>query len=102
VNRGAAAACYFPVPVLAWLVARAAPDDRLVRHHARQAGWLTILAWSLLLAAGSFLQNPALTVVAGTVVALAGLGILVGVLSAASGRFVRVRPVWDLTTGRRG
>ncbi|MFO1532327.1 MAG: hypothetical protein ABR562_01290 [Thermoplasmatota archaeon] len=99
-NRGAAASAYLPIPGFAWLVARAVPADRLVRHHARQGGYLTAVAWLLLVLLGFALSAPALkslaTPAAGTVVGLWLLGILVGLAAAARGRFARLRPVWDL------
>ena len=103
-NRGAAAACYLPIPGLAWLVARAAPGDRLVRHHSRQGGLLAVLAWVVLMALGFLIAAPGMkevgTALAGTVLGLTLVGILVGVVSAASGRFVRLRPLWDAWSAR--
>lgn len=104
-NKGAAAACYIPVPGLAWLVARSAPQDRLVRHHARQGGLLAILSWVLLIGDGFLLQAPGLaetaTLVAGTVVGLMLLAIVLGAASALRGRFLRLRPLWDIMAAAR-
>lgn len=95
-DRLTAAACYLPVPGLAWLLARARPQDRLVRFHARQGGWLAVGAWALLVAAG-FLpaRSPMLPIAAGLVLALAATGILVGAASAARGHFARLRGLSD-------
>jgi hypothetical protein len=104
-RRGAAAACYIPLPGLSWVMARLARTDRLVRHHARQAGPLVVATWLLLLGLGGLLDNPRLagaaTAAAGVVLALA-LGYLVtGAVAAASGRFLRLRPLWDVVNARR-
>jgi uncharacterized membrane protein len=100
VNRAAAAACYIPVPGLSALVARGAPHDRLVRFHAWQGGTLTVLVLLVALGLGFVLQSPdlaqAATSAAAVVVGVGLLGLLTGVVAAASGRFWRIRPVWDL------
>lgn len=98
-NRGAAAACYIPIPGLAWFVARSAPRDRLVRHHAGQGGLLVATAWLLFVLLGLLLEDPGLrpvlSMVAGAVLGATLLGIATGILSAARGRYVRLRPFWD-------
>jgi uncharacterized membrane protein len=99
-GRTIAWAAYVPIPGAAWLVARAAPRDRLVRHHARQGGLLAIALWLLLLGLGLLLPVPgmrdAVSAVLGAVLGLAILALAVGIVSAARGRYVRLRPLWDL------
>lgn len=89
------------MPGLSVLLARRAPRDRLVRFHARQATWVVLPFFVLILAVGVALQaQPAARVALSPVAAALFLGMLVaclvGGVSAARGRFVRIRPVWDL------
>jgi hypothetical protein len=99
-ERGLAALSYLPVPGLAYLVARARPKDELVRHHARQGGLLTIVACGLLVALGLLAgigpARPVVAAVAAVVLAVAVAGALTGAIGAGRGRFVRLRPLWDV------
>jgi uncharacterized membrane protein len=100
-SRGLAASCYLPLPGLAWLAVLAAPADRLVRFHARQATVAVVAAYVLLLTLGWLAAAaPALVgfvaAAAGTVLAVAIVALAAGCASAAMGRYLRLRPAWDL------
>jgi len=101
-SRTLAAVPYLPLPGLG-LVAWAAPQDPLTRYHARQGGLLVALLYVALLLVGLLAGalpttlSPMVASLLGAPVLLLGiLGILWGAWGAMQGRFVRVRPVWDL------
>ncbi len=92
---------YIPIPGAALLAVRTAPDDRLVRFHARQGTAITLFLYLMLLLFGLLaLAMPATSAAvgpaAGAVLAVALLCIIVGVTGAVRGRFTRIRPFWDL------
>jgi hypothetical protein len=102
-GRGVAWLCYVPLPGLALAAVMIRPADRLVRFHAWQAT-LAILGTLLFLFLVGLLAGLSdangyrvfLGIVSG-VGLLAALGQLGwGLVGAATGRYTRLRPWWDV------
>ena len=93
---------YLPFPGLFALAVLAYPRDRLVRYHAWQGGTLVVLLyawltlWGLAAAPAPAGAQEAMGVAAGAGLLLAAFGLAWGGVSAARGRYPRIRPVWDL------
>ncbi|MEK6976158.1 MAG: hypothetical protein AABY18_07435 [Candidatus Thermoplasmatota archaeon] len=102
-GRSVAWLSYVPLPGLALAAVAARPRDRLVRFHAWQ-GTLAILGLLVFLfltgLAARLSEARAYRLSLGL---LSGLGLLAGfvqlgwgIAGAATGRYVRLRPWWDL------
>lgn len=94
---------YVPIPGLAFIPAFAAPYGRLERYHAWQGGLLTALLYTGLVligllektsTSGGFLQFIGILAAIWLLVCLTGAGF--GVAASFTGKFARIRPVWDL------
>ncbi|HEX2065759.1 MAG TPA: hypothetical protein VHI93_03005 [Candidatus Thermoplasmatota archaeon] len=100
-GKAVAWVAYLPVPGLGLVPALAAPRDPLARYHARQGGLLVLLLYVLLLGVGLASRaapqaQHSLALAAAGVLLLGLVGMAWGLVGAARGRYVRVRPVWDL------
>jgi hypothetical protein len=102
VRRDLAWLAYIPVPGLGLAASWAAPQDRLVRFHARQGGALIIILYAIMACLGLVTLilppagRPPIAAIAAAVLALAGVAIVVGVWTSLAGRFTRLRPLWDM------
>lgn len=94
---------YVPVPGLQVVAVWLAPDDPLTRYHAWQGGVLVAMLYAFLVVVGllarasdapAYLATMGLASGFGLLAGLAGL--VYGAVSAARGRYGRVRPAWDL------
>ncbi len=101
-GRSVAWIAYVPLPGLAFVPALAAPKDRLARYHAWQGGLLVSLLYAWLFLWG-LAARPASDAARDVLGMMAGLGLLAGLVGlvwgavgSALGRYVRIRPVWDL------
>lgn len=99
--QGVAWLAYVPIPGVALLVAITAPNNRLVRFHARQATVIVLFAYVMLILFGLLAKvmpaaEATVTPAAGVVVAILLIAVMVGGIGAARGRYNRVRPFWDL------
>ncbi|HLF16535.1 MAG TPA: hypothetical protein VI796_03785 [Candidatus Thermoplasmatota archaeon] len=102
-GRAVAWVAYLPLPGLALIPRLAAPGSRLARYHAWQGGVLVGLVYAIVVPLGIVASaggGRLLLAVVGALAAItlaAGLAAtVVGIASASRGRFVRIRPVWDL------
>lgn len=94
---------YVPVPGLFLIPAWLAPDDRFTRYHARQGGWLVgllwlgLVVWGLMARASDADGYQAFIGLVTMLWLLGGLaGATAGIVGTVQGRYLRVRPVWDL------
>ncbi len=94
---------YLPIPGLALIAVWIEPDNPHTRFHAWQGGTLVVAGFLLVLLLGmlGLLSDAAwYGAVIGTLSGLILLGVLVGsiwgIVSAARGRYDRLRPVWDV------
>ncbi len=85
-----------------------APQDSLTRYHAWQGSALVILTYLALIVFGLLAKISDAAVYLAIMGLLSGLtllaaltGIVWGIIAAAMGRYVRLRPVWDLLTLKR-
>lgn len=104
-RRGLAWLGYLPIPGLALLAVLAAPRDRLVRYHAWQASVLVvgllavlILVGMLSLASEARAFRTILGLLSGLVMLAAFVQMGWGAVAAAQGRYVRLRPAWDVAS----
>lgn len=98
---------YIPLPGLHAIAVWMAPDDPLTRFHSRQAAVLVwgLYVWLLVIGlltglseASGYLATMGL--LAGFALLAAVVGIAVGIGSAATGRYHRLRPIWDVLSAR--
>lgn len=94
---------YVPVPGLQAVAVLVAPDDPLTRYHAWQGGVLVALLYAFLVLVGFLARAsdaPAylatMGLLSGTILLAGVAGLVYGAVSAARGRYGRVRPAWDL------
>jgi uncharacterized membrane protein len=99
---------YVPLPGLGLVAVALEPRSRLVRYHAWQGTALVLALLAAMILVG--LLSVAVTDKAarGVLGFLAGLLLLAGILqmawggvAAALGRYVRLRPAWDLAAALR-
>lgn len=103
VAYGLAALTYFPLPGLAWALARGQPDSRFMRFHAWQGGLLTLALWVCLVFVG-FLSlvgtGKGFTTTVGFVAAACCIAWLMlalgGAIGAMTGRYQRVALVFGV------
>ena len=102
-GRAVAWFAYVPIPGL-WLVPLwGARGDRFARFHAIQGGLLVASLYLLLLLCGfySYARGPGAmdASILSALVFLSFLGYLVvGLVAAGRGRYLRLRPAWDAAT----
>lgn len=109
-GRGVAWLSYVPIPGLALVAVRLHPEDRLTRFHAWQGTALVLGLLSAMLVAGLLTlvssakgYLAAVGGIAGLVLLAGVVGLAWGMVGAATGRFTRLRPAWDLAAAvRRG
>jgi hypothetical protein len=94
---------YLPVPGLALVPALARPLDRFHRYHARQGGWAVVAWWLGLLLWGVLAmasEASVYRVIIGSFTMawlVAGVAMVAfGVVWSVTGRYGRLRPVWDV------
>jgi hypothetical protein len=94
---------YLPIPGLGLVPALARPDDRFHRYHAHQGGWAVVAWWLGLLLLGSLAmvsEATAYRIIVGSLTMawlVAGVAMVAfGVVWSVTGRFGRMRPVWDV------
>ncbi len=94
---------YIPVPGLQAVAVYLAPEDPLTRYHAWQGGTLVALLYAFLVLVGLLARASDAAAFLATMGLFSGFGLLAGVaglvygaVSAARGRYGRVRPIWDL------
>jgi hypothetical protein len=102
-GRSVAWVSYLPIPGIALVAALAARHDRLARFHALQGGWLVALLYVALIVVGFVARASdaawwrlAWGLVVGILLIASLFGMVWGAAGSLRGRFVRVRPVWDL------
>lgn len=94
---------YIPIPGLHAVAVWLAPDDGLTRYHARQSALLVwfLYGWLLFVGLMTGLSDSAsylatMGLLAGIPLVAVLVGLIVGAVGAAMGRFLRVRPAWDI------
>ena len=104
-GRSVAWVAYVPIPVIFLVPLLAARGDRLARFHGIQGGIATTASLVLLMLAGFYkvarsgVQGaaPPDAAILALVVMVGGLVLcLTGLVAAARGRYLRLRPAWDL------
>lgn len=94
---------YLPLPGAALVGVFTEPEDPHTRYHAWQGTTWVVLGYITLVALGSLARLSStggfVTVMGflvGAVLSIWMGGLVWGILSAAMGRFARLRPAWDL------
>lgn len=84
------------------------PEDPLTRYHAWQGGTLVIGTYVLVVLLGFLLRisdaaafQATVGLTSGLIMLAALVGMVWGIAAAATKRYVRLRPVWDLLSAVR-
>ena len=107
-GRAVAWLSYVPLPGLAFVAVRLHPEDRLTRFHAWQGTVLVVGLLAAMLVVGLVTLLSAAKGYRAAVGSVSGVLLVAGVVqltwgaaSAAMGRFVRLRPAWDVAAALR-
>lgn len=107
-GRAVAWLSYVPLPGLALVAVRLHPEDRLTRFHAWQGTVLVVGLLAAMLVVGLLTLVSEAKGYRAVVGGLSGILLVAGVVqlvwgavSAGLGRFVRLRPAWDVAAALR-